>query len=136
MTERNEPELTKPELAVMKSLWKAGRQSAREVHETAGEANDWAYSTTRTIIERMVKKGLLSKNEFHGIYLYDAKISRVQGLASLVKDFAHRVLEIEPAPVVSLFAQGDTLTSEEIDQLAQMLYDGVPAEGSDEEVES
>ena len=114
-------ELTKPELEVMKSLWSAGRQSAREVHERAGEKNGWAYSTTRTTIERMVKKGLLTKQDFHGIFLYDTEISRVQGLANLVRDFAHRVLEMDHAPVVSLFAEGNKLTAEEIDELSRLL---------------
>ena len=115
------PELTKIELEVMKSLWTDGRLSAREIHQRAGERQSWSYSTTRTVIERMVGKGLLAKEKFHGIYLYTAMISRPQGLARWVRHFADRVLEIDYQPVVSLFTQGQTLSAEEIDELQRLL---------------
>lgn len=117
------PELTKPELEIMKSLWRssAGRLAAREIHDQAGEANGWAYSTTRTTIERMVKKGLLQKKEFHGLNLYETEITRVRGLASWVRDFAERIVEMDPAPVVSLFAEAETLSRSEIAELHRLL---------------
>lgn len=122
MTKTTIQDLTRPELEVMKGLWSGGgRMSAREIHDQAGEKNGWAYSTTRTTIERMVKKGLLAKKTFHGIYLYSTDVTRVQGLASLVKDFADRVLEMDYAPVVSLFTQGGKLSAEEIDELSRLL---------------
>ena len=124
MVKRALPELSKPELEVMKSLWRHGRSSAREIHGHAGERCGWAYSTTRTMLERMVKKGLLAKRDFHGIYLYTTKISKAQGLAGLVKDFAERILEMDHAPVVSLFAEGKTLTAAEIAELEELLETG------------
>ena len=55
------PDLTKPELAIMKLFWAAGPLSAREVHERRQSTTDWAYSTTRTTLDRMVKKRVLTK---------------------------------------------------------------------------
>ena len=115
-------ELTKAELAVMKCLWSGGRQSAREIHARAGERNGWAYSTTRTTIGApWSKKACSPKQGFHGIYVYDTEISRVQGLAHLVRSFAEQVLEMDYAPVVSLFTQSKTLTAEEIEELGRLL---------------
>jgi predicted transcriptional regulator len=115
------PELTKSELTVLKVLWGADGLSAREVHEGLAGAVDWAYSTTRTTLDRMASKGLLSKRSFHGIYLYEPRITKVAGLAGLVRDLAERVLEIEYAPVVSLFAESNALTPEEVEELSQLL---------------
>ena len=56
------PQLAPAELDVMKVLWTAGGLSAREVHERLAEQTGWAYSTTRTMIERMVKKGLVARH--------------------------------------------------------------------------
>jgi predicted transcriptional regulator len=39
----------------------------------------------------------------------------------LVRDLAERVLEIEYAPVVSLFAESNALTPEEVEELARLL---------------
>lgn len=118
------PELTKSELAVLKVLWREGEQSAREVHEGLPDALEWAYSTTRTTVDRMAAKGLLAKRSFHGIYLYDPRISRAAGLAGVVRDLAERVLETDYAPVVSLFAEANDLSPEEVDELERLLEEG------------
>jgi predicted transcriptional regulator len=115
------PELTKSELAILKVLWKQGEASAREVHERLPEALGWAYSTTRTTVERMVAKGLLERRSFHGINVYRALISRVTGLAGVVRELAERVFETDYAPVVSLFAESNALTDEEVEELSRLL---------------
>jgi predicted transcriptional regulator len=49
------PQLTPAELEVMKVLWAGDSLSAREIHEQLAERLGWAYSTTRTTVERMVR---------------------------------------------------------------------------------
>ena len=115
------PQLTPAELEVMKVLWDAEGLSAREVHERVGEHMNWAYSTTRTTIERMVRKGLVGKKAFHGLHLYRASVSRVSGLARMVRDFAQQVLETSHVPVVSLFADSGALSDAEIEELRELL---------------
>ena len=115
------PQLTPAELEVMKVLWDADGLSAREVHERLGEHMDWAYSTTRTTVERMVRKGLVNKNVFHGLHIYTASVSRARGLARMVRDFASQVLETSHVPVVSLFADSGTLSDDEVEELKRLL---------------
>jgi predicted transcriptional regulator len=115
------PELSGNELDVMKILWDAGKLAAREVHETLAERTGWSYSTTRTVLDRMVAKGLVDRHSFHGLYLYQAAISRPRGLARQVQHFAERVLGTDWAPVVSLFAESQALSEEEIEELSRLL---------------
>ena len=125
MAPRNEttvlPDLSDSELDVMRALWKSDRLSAREVHDRVSPARGWAYSTTRTVLERMVEKGLVNKTSFHGIYLYRPRLSRAAGLARAVRDFADRVAEIGAAPVVSLLAGGESWSDEEVAELERLL---------------
>jgi predicted transcriptional regulator len=115
------PDLSDSELDVMRALWKGGRLSAREVHDTVSPEREWAYSTTRTVLERMVEKELVEKASFHGIYLYRPRLSRAAGLARAVRDFADRVAEVGAAPVVSLFAGSESWSAEEIAELEELL---------------
>jgi predicted transcriptional regulator len=119
--ERRLPELSRAELDIMKWIWEEGKLSARELHERLTKTYDWAYSTTRTTMDRMVKKELLAKNEFHGLYLYEPLISKPMGLAQAVRDFADRVLEVDYGTVVSLFAHSQALTPNEIEELHRLL---------------
>ncbi len=107
----------------MKILWKDGRSSAREVHDQVADAYDWAYSTTKTIMDRMVKKGHLARENFHGVYLYKPLITKPAGLASFVRNFADHVLELDYGAVVSLFARSQALTPKEIKELNDLLQD-------------
>ncbi len=127
------PRLTQAELDVMKVLWRADKLSAREIHEQVAKQLDWAYSTTRTTIERMVRKDLLEKTNFHGIHLYEARISRAAGLAGLVQQFASRVLEMSHGPVVSLFAESGSLDETEIAELRALLDEAGDNEAGDDE---
>jgi predicted transcriptional regulator len=126
------PEPNPSELHLLKVLWRDGALAARELHERVGETHNWAYSTTRTVLERMVAKGLLTKRPFHGLNLYGAAISRPAGLAKLVRDFAERVLELDPAPVVGLFAESEALSAEEIEELAALIEQDDPGDSTPE----
>ncbi|MEM7050800.1 MAG: BlaI/MecI/CopY family transcriptional regulator [Acidobacteriota bacterium] len=121
MTDQPLPELASSELDAMSVLWKAGALSAREVHDQLRSRHDWAYSTTRTVLERLVKKGHLEKKSFHGVWLYDPRISRPQGLARRVRDFAEKVLELDAVAVVPLFARGGSLSEDELAELTRLL---------------
>lgn len=114
-----EPNAT--ELEVLKLLWRDGRLSAREVHDRLGDVQGWAYSTTRTVLDRMVAKKFLSRRAFHGLNLYQTRVSRVRAIASMVRAFAERVAEVEPTAVVPLFAESNALTPEEVEDLAALL---------------
>lgn len=113
--------LTAPELSVMKLLWRRGSLSAREVHERVGDDLGWAYSTTRTTLERMVRKGIVSKQAFHGLHLFEASISKAAGLAGLVRDFASQVMESNHSAVVNLLAEREVLSDDEIEELRSLL---------------
>jgi len=121
MTRKPLPQLAPAELELMKLLWSAGGLAAREIHDRSTETTGWAYSTTRTMLERLVKKGLIEKRAFHGLHVYEAAVSRAQGMAPLVKDFARNVLGLSHVPVAALFRESEALTPAEIDELREIL---------------
>ena len=117
------PELSKAEYDILRILWKNGRNTVREVHDAITETTGWAYTTTKTMMDRMVTKELLKREDFHGIYLYSPLVSRPAGLAKLVKFFADRVLETDAGTVVSMFAGSKAISPEEIKELERLLQE-------------
>jgi predicted transcriptional regulator len=115
------PDLSKAEYSILKVLWEGKELTVREVHDQLGETHNWAYSTTKTMMDRMVGKDLLSRRNFHGIFLYKPLISRPAGLVKIVQFFADRVLEMDYGSVVTLFARSNTLSAEEIEELSSLL---------------
>ncbi len=72
-------------------------------------------------MDRMVGKGLISRENFHGVNVYKPEISRPMGLVRMVEFFADRVLELDTDSVVSLFARSKAITEEEIEELKGLL---------------
>lgn len=119
------PDLTRNELQILNILWKSEEGfSIREVHRQIEEDNGWAYSTTKTTMDRMVKKELLKRADFHGVFLYQAAISKPAGLARLVSYFMNDVLEMDSGALMSLFGRSKALSESEIDELENILKDG------------
>jgi len=116
----------------MKALWESEGQSAREIHDRLDSSLDWAYSTTRTVLDRMAKKGLVERTSFHGLYLFRPKVSRPRGLASLVRRFAESVLEVPASRVVSLFSESEALTEPERRELLKIIAETTDKERNPE----
>lgn len=127
---RRLPQLAPAELDVMKVFWDNGSQSAREVHDRIAKRTGWAYSTTRTVVERLLRKGLLRKQSSHGLNVYAPAVSRPTGLAQLVRDFAEQVLELRDVPVAALFSESDALTPDELAELRALLAPAKTKRGS------
>ena len=122
------PDLSKAEYDILRVLWKEGRQNVREVHDRLRDVYHWAYTTTKTMMDRMVAKKLLTREEFHGVFLYAPLITRPAGLAKFVEFFADRVLEMDAESVVSLFARSKAITPDEIRELEVLLKEKKPEE--------
>jgi BlaI family penicillinase repressor len=116
------PDLSRTELQMLNVLWKSKEGlSVREVHEQIKDEFNWAYSTTKTTMDRMVKKGLLRREDFHGVFLYQAEISKPAGLARLLSFFMNDLLEMDQSALVSLFGRSKALSNSEIDELESLL---------------
>lgn len=113
------PDLTRSEYEILNVLWREDALNIREVSERLD--NGWAYSTTKTTMDRMAKKGLLVREDFHGVFLYKPSISRPRGMVKMLRYLAERVLLADADTVVSMFATNHELSSSEIKELRKLL---------------
>lgn len=115
------PEISAAEFRVLKTLWKKHPLSVREVHDTISATTGWAYSTTKTTMDRMVKKGLLQRASFHGVFIYHPLVTKSYGMAKWVRFVAEGLLDTDYARVVSMFSANGALTDSEAEELLQLL---------------
>lgn len=116
-------EITESEFPIMKILWENDELSIREVHDLLSQHKEWAYSTTKTTMDRMVKKGLLKRENKHNVFLYSANISKAQGMLKWVHFIADGFFASSPQDVVAMFTASGTLTQAEADELHSLLRD-------------
>lgn len=113
------PELSKAEYNVLHQLWRQSPMSVRELHDALD--NQWAYTTTKTVMDRMVAKELLAREQVHGVNVYRPLIRRSQGVMQWIKFLADKVLELDRSEVLNMFAKKDLYTKEEMAEMRKLL---------------
>lgn len=118
MKKAKAPEISKAEWQVLNVLWKHGECSNREIFDQL--QNDWVYSTAKTVIDRMHRKGILSRRSVHGINVYEAQVTRPQALARWLRFFADHLLDVDSDTAVAMFAKSEHIDAKELAELRKL----------------
>jgi BlaI family penicillinase repressor len=118
-------ELTPAEWLVMQAVW---QRASVEPEVTAGEIlpevakrRPWHFSTLKTTMDRLVRKGYLASRIRGNTCFYGPSISREQATRASVDSFLDRVLDGAFGPVVAYLADRKGLTPREIEELERIL---------------
>jgi predicted transcriptional regulator len=89
------------ERGVMDLVWSRGEVSVREACERFGQGV--AYTTVMTTMDRLFKKGLLTRRKVGRAFVYAAAASREAVEGAVATELVHSLLqrEGEPLPVLS-----------------------------------
>lgn len=71
-------ELTGAEWAIIKAVWEKEPCTAPSVQQLLHGETDWTYSTVRTLMDRMVGKGLLTAEKSGKVTLFRSAVTRQQ----------------------------------------------------------
>ena len=118
---KREHELAKSEWSLLEALWTRGRATATELQNDLKEQQGWAYSTVKTMLDRLVDKGFVNSRRVGNVYEYSAKLRRQSAVGRVVDDVFDRVLEGSVAPFLDRLIQSRRLSKGEIEDLHTML---------------
>jgi BlaI family transcriptional regulator, penicillinase repressor len=71
-------ELTESEWSVIKAVWETEPCTAPVIQEKLFEPTGWHYSTVRTLMDRMVVKGMLKAKKAGKLTIYQSAVTRAQ----------------------------------------------------------
>lgn len=123
-----ERELTKLEWALMDALWEAGRGTAADLQRALADRQGWAYSTVKTMLDRLVGLGYVHARRVGNVYEYMPKKKRATVVGRVVDDVTERLFRGSVAPFIQCLLERGELTEGEIAELRGML-DRHPDEG-------
>jgi len=90
------------------------------VDALAAEAQ-WAPATIKTMLHRLVKKGVLTFETEGNRYVYRSNIRRSQCVRQASRSFLRRVFEGEPGSLLAHFLKNSRLSAKEIADLRRIL---------------
>ena len=97
--------------------------SVQEVAHHMAEAKGHARTTVLTVMERLRKKGYLTRKRIGGVYRYSPCIPKANLLQKLIREFVETTLEGSAAPFVSYLVQEAKLTERELADLKRFVRD-------------
>ena len=110
------PSLGAQEMDILKYISEHPPLSVRQVAEHFEKQKNLARTTVLTVMERLRKKGFLSRAKVEGIFKYSAKFQTGDVLSSKISDFIETTLGGSFSPLLSFFSDSN-LSSQEIQQL-------------------
>ena len=104
--------------------------SVREVADHVAATTGKARTTVLTVMERLRRKGYLTRRRVQGTYRYSPCVDQAEFLQHLVGDFVQETLGGSVSPFVTYLSQGADLTAAELEQLKRLVDDlDAPREG-------
>ena len=110
------------ELEVMQVMWQMGPCIATEVHEAIAEKRKVAYSTVKTIIDRLEEKNAVRRVRNYGrTILYETCISREDLSPPMVHSFIDKLFMGNIRPLFNHALKEENITLDDVDYLEKML---------------
>jgi BlaI family penicillinase repressor len=106
---------------LLEALWAAERATAREVAEALTDKRGWAYSTVKTMLDRLVAKGLVTARQVGNVWEYKAAVQRHEARRSAWASFVEKAFGGAVAPALQFLAQEARLTRKQRETLRALL---------------
>jgi BlaI family transcriptional regulator, penicillinase repressor len=114
-------ELTKAEWTVIQAVWEHEPCTATEVQEKLSKATGWAYSTVRTLMDRMVGKDILSSEKVRNATLYRSRMTRTQAQRSEALSTLKQAFNGALTPMVQCLIDSGKVSEDELAELEVLI---------------
>jgi predicted transcriptional regulator len=91
------------ETAVLEHVWDRGRVDVKAAHQAIGVPRDITLNTVQSTLERLFRKGLLSREKESHAYFYSARVTREELGGRLLDDLLAGVLQGRTEPMLAAF---------------------------------
>lgn len=110
------------EKSVMDVLWEMGEATGREVLEEIEKERAVAFTTVLTVMDRLLKKGLIKRIKKEGLYVYKATLSKDDFVKQVSEEVLQGILDISASSAAASFLDILYKTSpDEIDRLSKLI---------------
>lgn len=114
-------ELFESEWAILRVVWEREPCAAPTVQEALLASKGWAYTTVKTLMDRMVRKGLLKTERVRSLYLYRSAVTRAQAQRNELLRTAQRAFAGALTPMMQFLIESDKLSEQDYEYLEHLL---------------
>lgn len=108
------------EWRVMQVIWNQKTATAADVIDALADSG-WSHRTIRTLLSRLVDKGVLETEPIGNRYLYRPTVTRSKCVREVGQTFLQRVFGGNAEELLMHFARHSKIDAEQIERLKQQL---------------
>ena len=116
-----EKTISDAEWQVMQVIWDRKTATAAEVIAALAPLTGWQHRTIRTLLARLVDKGILAAEADGNRYLYRPRVSRNVCIRSESQSFLRKVFAGDTAGLLVHFVRSGNISPEQIEELKRLL---------------
>lgn len=113
--------ITYAEWEVMRVVWANDRVTSKKVISVLQEKMDWTQSTIKTILGRLVEKGVLNTEKEGRKFIYTANIEETEAVRDYTEDIFNRICNKKVGNVIGSIIKDHVLSFDDIDRLEKIL---------------
>jgi BlaI family penicillinase repressor len=118
---KTEAELTEAEWEILNIVWEKEPCAAGTVQEELADQKDWAYTTVKLMMDKMVKKGFLDLERIRNLHLFRASISKVEARRWELRKMLGRAFGGTLTPMLKFLIEHEGLTKDEATHLRKLV---------------
>ena len=113
--------LSRPQLEIMKVVWRLGEATVRDVYEDLRLTRPVAYTTVMTMMKNMEARGHLKKRSEGRAFVYCATVPEGRMLRRIVGDFIDRVFNGSTEPLLAHLVEERRLSEKDLETISRMI---------------
>ena len=110
------------EKQVLKYLWKNAEADVKQVHQAMSHKRQSSLNTVQSAVERLFRKGLLTRRKLGHAFLYQAKVDKEGLISQLIETATNDFVEKGESSLLAAFSSVSSRMDEsELDALERMI---------------
>ena len=114
-------DISNAEFEVLDVLWDDYPATSSAIVERLNQHKPWHDKTVKTLLSRLVKKGVVDFDKAQRQYLYRPLIAREDYTKKEATSFVSRLFKGKVAPLVAGFANQNSLSQQDVDELKALI---------------
>ena len=113
--------LTEAEWVIMNGLWAGHPATARDVAKRLPREINWAYTTIKTMLGRLVEKRAVGERKRGNTSIYEPLVSRGTARRSALRALANQAFDGAFGPMMHFLVEQGKLSAKQRRELAKLL---------------
>ena len=114
-------DISNAEFEVLNVLWDDYPATSSDIVKRLNQKKPWHDKTVKTLLSRLVKKGVVDFDKAQRQYLYRPLIAREDYTKKEATSFVSRIFKGKVAPLVAGFANQNSLSQQDVDELKALI---------------